>query len=177
MENLFGDTPVEDPVESGPTVRMATPRQEEYISKLLAKKEWEHLPKRIHALASVEVHTFDEAREMIDALKSCNWKDTDPPEGIHFLNGTVFKVQVAHQGSGRKYAKRLFVGKDPEETHWDYIGRAGEFELLSESTLMSLKEAKKFGQLYGVCCVCGAVLTDEVSIERGIGPICERKGF
>ena len=69
------------------------------------------------------------------------------------------------------------MGKDPEETHWDYIGRAGEFELLSESTLMSLKEAKKFGQLYGVCCVCGAVLTDEVSIERGIGPICERKGF
>jgi hypothetical protein len=37
---------------------------------------------------------------------------------------------------------------------------------------MSLEEAKAFGRLYGVCVRCGATLTDEQSIEAGIGPVC-----
>ena len=40
---------------------------------------------------------------------------------------------------------------------------------------MSLADAKKFGALYGTCCVCGRTLTDEVSIEAGIGPVCAQK--
>ena len=29
-----------------------------------------------------------------------------------------------------------------------------------------------FGKATGVCCICGRLLTNEWSVERGIGPIC-----
>lgn len=32
--------------------------------------------------------------------------------------------------------------------------------------------AKAYGKAYGVCCVCSRTLTNDGSIERGIGPIC-----
>lgn len=32
-----------------------------------------------------------------------------------------------------------------------------------------------FGKLTGTCCICGRLLTNEVSVERGIGPICADK--
>lgn len=37
---------------------------------------------------------------------------------------------------------------------------------------MSFAEAQKFGRLYGTCAVCGRTLTNETSIDRGIGPVC-----
>ena len=42
---------------------------------------------------------------------------------------------------------------------------------------MTLEEAKEFGKLYGICCRCAAILTDENSIREGIGPICAQKGW
>lgn len=35
--------------------------------------------------------------------------------------------------------------------------------------------AEAYGKETGVCCVCNAALTNKVSIERGIGPICAEK--
>lgn len=35
--------------------------------------------------------------------------------------------------------------------------------------------AEAYGKETGVCCVCNAPLTNKVSIERGIGPICAEK--
>ena len=43
---------------------------------------------------------------------------------------------------------------------------------LSTETVMDLQAAEDYGRQWGVCCVCGAVLTNPESIERGIGPIC-----
>lgn len=37
--------------------------------------------------------------------------------------------------------------------------------------------AKAYGQRFGACSICGRELTDPVSIERNIGPICESKFF
>jgi len=42
---------------------------------------------------------------------------------------------------------------------------------------MTVDEAARYGRLYGRCMVCGRTLTDEGSIERGIGPICASKGW
>lgn len=106
---------------------------------------------------------------------------TEPPEGIHLLDGVIYKVQVAVHGSGQLYAKVLTepsYGTDYQagvyDSKWtfEYLGRKGAFWKLSESTLMTLEQAKEFGKLYGMCCVCGATLTDERSIEAGIGPVC-----
>ncbi len=102
---------------------------------------------------------------------------SEPPEGIHLHDGVVFKVQVAHQGSGRLYAKRLRpeLAEDARTAGaWEYVGRE-PFAHLSEVTLLGLEQAKELGRLYGVCVRCGALLTDEDSIARGIGPVCAEK--
>ena len=40
-----------------------------------------------------------------------------------------------------------------------------------------LGEAVRYGKLRGACACCGRTLTDPVSIERGIGPICAEGWF
>lgn len=87
------------------------------------------------------------------------------PEGLHSVDGAVFKVQTSK--SGNRYANRL-VG-----TSWDY--EPGAIRLLSADTLMSLDEAKAYGKDTGVCCCCGKTLTNPESIEAGIGPVCASK--
>lgn len=44
--------------------------------------------------------------------------------------------------------------------------------MLAEFEADPLAAAKKYGKLSGRCCSCGRDLTDPVSIEQGIGPIC-----
>lgn len=93
----------------------------------------------------------------------------------------IYKVQKAVHGSGNMYAKKLTV---VERTHWSFNGTQSQvFEAVFEfapgairkiqpSWRLSLEEAKAFGALYGICVQCGRTLTDEKSIEAGIGPIC-----
>lgn len=77
----------------------------------------------------------------------------------------VFKVQRAVHGSGHLYAKELTDGKFTyAHGALPLIGRYGR--------PMTIDEAREYGRLYGVCAVCGATLTDEKSIEAGIGPVC-----
>ena len=44
-------------------------------------------------------------------------------------------------------------------------------------TKLTEDTAAKLGKLYGTCVICNRRLTDEQSIERGIGPICLEKGW
>lgn len=96
-------------------------------------------------------------------------------EGMHRTpDGGIYKVQVAVHGSGHEYAKKLTDGAGTKSGYgFEYA--PGAIKLLSDATRMSLEEAKEFGRLYGVCCVCAATLTDEGSIAAGIGPICSGK--
>lgn len=172
-ENPFAEAPVEELASDAPRERMASEKQEAFIQKLIGERDTDQLGPDELLLARKREHTFNEARTIIDVLLQLPVVDRDPPEGIHFINDTVYKVQVAHQGSGKKYAKKLIVGSEQGADGWLYVGRDKTFHQLSDDTLMTLEQAKKFGRLYGMCCVCGATLTDETSIERGIGPICE----
>ena len=75
--------------------------------------------------------------------------------------------QAVH-GSGRLYAKRL--------TAEGFVYVAGALRrLATEGRPMTADEGRQYGQLYGVCCRCGAQLTDEESIARGMGPVCASK--
>lgn len=78
--------------------------------------------------------------------------------------GDIFKVQRSRE-SGNLYAKRLDLIEG-------FIYEAGAVRLLKPSDRMTLDDAKAFGVQYGICCVCGALLTNEVSVAEGIGPIC-----
>lgn len=90
-------------------------------------------------------------------------------------DGTVYKVQIAKQGSGRLYAKQLTEHKTEDGSSWSFEYASGAIHRLTPADKMSLEQAQEFGKLYGVCCRCAADLTDEESIARGMGPICAGK--
>lgn len=87
--------------------------------------------------------------------------------GLYSFEGTIVKVQEnrAHTGV---YAKRLNT-----ETGEYELARGLQFKVTDKLTLA---EATKIYQanhaLSGQCLACGRELTDEYSMEVGIGPIC-----
>lgn len=109
-------------------------------------------------------------------------------------DGRIYKVQRAVHGSGKMTCKLLVVerecpghestdgpignvvfcdgtcGNGEANIYFEYQGLASRF--VSADERMTLEEAKEFGAIYGVCCVCAATLTDEKSIAAGIGPVC-----
>lgn len=111
-------------------------------------------------------------------------------EGMHRLDGEIYKVQRAVHGSGNLYAKHLVLSDqgcslgcghvacghdDPTRYSVTFTYAPGVIYRLSEDSRMSLDEAKEFGSLYGTCMVCGRTLTNEESIEAGIGPVCAQR--
>jgi hypothetical protein len=91
--------------------------------------------------------------------------------------GDIFKVQVAHHGSGRPYAKKLVALEEPRvkgkktfSHEFTYV--PGLIGRIQAAWKMTKEEAQEWGRLYGSCCKCGAILTDERSIAAGIGPVC-----
>jgi hypothetical protein len=106
-------------------------------------------------------------------------------EGMWKLGDRIIKIQIAHHGSGRLYGKELMLGRvreyrsegpvDVVTHHWERL--VGAVRILREQggRKMTLEEAIQFGRLYGFCCRCGTILTDENSIEAGIGPVCAEK--
>jgi hypothetical protein len=93
-------------------------------------------------------------------------------DGWYKVGDDIFKVQKAVHGSGQLYAKRLVVS-GPGEAEWVY--EPGMVRRLTADQRLSVEDAAAFGRLYGICAVCGTTLTDESSIERGIGPVCIKR--
>lgn len=94
--------------------------------------------------------------------------------------GEIFKVQIAYHGSGKLYAKKLVELETPEtkrgkEHRYEFVMARGAIMTLKPEWRLSIEDAAEFGRLYGCCIRCGTVLTDEASIERGIGPDCAKK--
>lgn len=132
-----------------------------------------------------------EARPSAQPVTATNSQVTK--DGI-YLNpdtGEIFKVQFNRaQGDGRRlYAKRLLLDNPytgatrttgildiPKEqahewqTRWDY--QAGLLGKIRPEWRMTLAEAAQFGALYGRCMRCHRELTNEISIELAMGPIC-----
>ncbi len=107
-------------------------------------------------------------------------------------DGVIYKVLEARQGSGRLYAKRLILTTcedgpacpHPTVTdehgvhrHGHFTYQAGAVHTLTADMRLPRDEAVAFGKLYGVCVRCGADLTDEKSIRRGLGPWCAGQEF
>jgi len=169
----------EAPKPTGPVGPPASPKQLGFLASLVQERDIETLNGNLYerafdlATGSDKAITKNEASALISALLiapkvgNVTTGSAEPPEGIHLAGDQIFKVQVAHHGSGKKYAKQL----NKNSGSFDYVGRA-PFGQLSEETLMTLAQAKEFGHLYGMCIKCGRTLTDEGSIAAGIGPIC-----
>jgi hypothetical protein len=113
-----------------------------------------------NAVAAIVVDMPEETRAPAPAIEPAT-------EGMYLFDGRVFKVQRAVHGSGHLYAKEL------DGTRFEYA--PGMMRKLNSSHKMTLDQAKEYGALYGVCCQCGRTLTNEASIEAGIGPVCATK--
>lgn len=98
-------------------------------------------------------------------------------EGFYLHEGKIYKVQRAVHRSGHLYAKMLVLERrsegDRRGAGWVYV--KGVVNKLHQDLRMTEEEAAAFGKLYGICCICGTQLNNEVSIERGIGPVCAKK--
>lgn len=94
-------------------------------------------------------------------------------EGIHRISGDrIVKVQRGRE-SGNLYAKLLVVTEtDDGEYDGEFLYAPGLIVECSAETALSLDDARAYGALYSVCCVCAARLSDEDSIALGIGPVC-----
>lgn len=133
--------------------------------------------------------TRNAASKVIDALFDLPKKavqrhfNVELEDGMYKKGDVIYKVQRAVHGSGHQYAKKLcYFDPDGHEARqagtggsWEFIYQQGAINTLMPDEKMSLEEAQEFGRIYGVCCRCGATLTDENSIEAGIGPVCATK--
>jgi hypothetical protein len=175
--------------------RGATREQVEFLRVLWARKmETGNAELAAAFETKLTTFTFDQASKVIGQLNSL--ADRAAPaaaqaagsapaakvtEGMYIApDGTIFKVQVAHHGSGKLYAKQLVQMDTPrevrgKEVRFEFVYAAGSISRIQPEWRMTREQGKEFGDLYGACCRCGTVLTDELSIERGMGPTCYSK--
>ena len=103
---------------------------------------------------------------------AANLRETSPSAeapGVYWTDGTLYKVQIS-KSSGRPYAKREAPGSS-----WEYA--PGVIYSLKACDLLTLDQAKAYGRATGVCVCCGRDLSDPVSVEAGIGPVCEARWY
>ena len=81
------------------------------------------------------------------------------------VEGVIYRIHCSM--AGRLYTKRL----TDSGTSFVYDA-SGMQKVRTNGTKLTLEEAKEFGKRTGQCCVCAKTLTNPVSIEAGIGPIC-----
>lgn len=97
-------------------------------------------------------------------------------KGLYLVDGDVYKVQIAVHGSGKPYAKKL----DFQTGKFEYAN--GAIYNVNFRAPMTKEEAQEIAKKYrsnveleSYCFICGLPLTDETSMDRGIGPICWSK--
>lgn len=84
---------------------------------------------------------------------------------LYELDGEIYRT--VRSGQGNLYAK-IWDG-----TGWAYA--AGAIRHLRPEHRMTVERAKELSVRFGRCIRCGALLTAEESVERGIGPVCITK--
>lgn len=86
-----------------------------------------------------------------------------------YLYGAGVAEVVRNQAGTRLYAKIL----DVHTGRWNYA--AGVVNRLKPEDRLTLEQAAALGKKWHRCMVCGRELTNDDSIDRGIGPICLTK--
>lgn len=188
------DKLIDRPIKAGVPVKLASEKQINFLRKLIDEKAWELAGGEDYA-PIVNVQTGEpvsakSAGEAITWLLTLARKPVettttvDLESGIYLHDGQVFKVYT-NQARTRMLAKLLVLPEgwvdlsrnereaSDSQPQWIYQGVASRFVKADEK--MTLEQAKEFGAIYGVCSNCGRLLTNEDSIEAGLGPICRNK--
>lgn len=140
----------------------ATPKQVAFIRSLMSERTYAES-------VDFDALTSATASRLIGALLQAPLTSAPAIEiGMYrTADFAIYRVQASRE-TGNLYAKRLNItgGFDYEQ---------GAIRKLSASDKMTLDEAKAFGVETGLCCVCGAFLTDPKSVAVGIGPVCAKR--
>jgi hypothetical protein len=160
------------------TINPASQKQISFIESLAAERA---------QLVNVRNLTSRDASALITQLLAMPKKVLPPSKqsvteiGIYrSADGSVYKVQESKQ-SGNLYAQKLTpIGGDRlNETgatvHWTFVYAPGAIKSLTPADRLTLEQAKAFGIKYGVCIVCGRLLSDAKSVANGIGPVCGKR--
>jgi len=148
----------------------ASERQVSYLTALLNDRVCD-TARRDETLAKIRLGDLDKttASGMIDMLlraPKVRAVEAAPrvelEQGMYMREGKVYRVKRSE--AGHLYASEL-VG-----TKFQFA--RGMMRVLTADDRLTLEQAKEYGVQYGVCCVCGRLLTNEVSVAEGIGPIC-----
>lgn len=156
----------------------ATENQIDYLRSLLASRKVD-ADYRADLESRLADGILDKGRasDAISALrvapKAAAPSKPNVEEGMYRKGGVIFRVHRSRE-SGNLYAKRLeldLLSNDKPR----FVYAKGAVMALSCDDKMSRDDAKAFGVETGICCVCGAFLTDEKSVSEGIGPVCAKR--
>lgn len=163
-------------------------KQLNFVAKLVKERDLALLSPKDRADAeSVDLLDRREVSKLIDVLlkapkvtvlaKKTPYQKPLEVGMYHTNTGEILRVYLG-QHSGQPLVKRVVLSGEKYE--YEYVGSAHRV-LRGESVLggvvcerMSLDEAKNWGRMTGHCIVCGRQLDDPESVDKGIGPVCEK---
>lgn len=91
----------------------------------------------------------------------------------YYVHGDTFVCVKWNRAKTGQYATTW------DGSGWEYDGRESRKIVADvkagKLSLMTPEDAKRFGDLYGVCFKCSRTLTDPESIAQGYGPVCAGK--
>lgn len=125
--------------------------------------------------------TTEALDNLMASLKQASAKGLKKP-ALRFEGFTVTMAGAASKNAGGLYLKDggVYLGKivDGKLTaSWEAKRVDGLLDRIAAAMVDPVEAARAYGKRTGHCSCCGRLLTDPVSVEKGIGPICEENFF
>lgn len=148
-------------------IRMASERQVSFITTLVDERAYGEVID-FATLTSENASTL--ITNLLAMKKVVDGREVAPLKLGVYCNpkGVIYRIHKSRE-TGALYAKMF----DIEEMAFVYA--PGAVRTLTAEMKMTLEEAKRFGVETGICCLCGAYLTDAKSVAEGIGPVCAKR--
>lgn len=152
-------------------------RQVEVLQGMMAKTEASRAARAAERAAAVE--SIGEVARIVDLFSTAFSSGLKRPK-LRFSEGLEINRAPDHgKNAGYLYVKvgGEYAGKISPDGRWMPVRSApqGLGDQLRAIAKDPAGQGKLYGQQTGSCCCCGRELTNQESIELGIGPICMEK--
>lgn len=171
-----------------------TPTEVADLALWLSKQTWSSFAQSLAGyyakhgkLSDKQIASAQSMRSKVEAREATRTPRTTAPvvgQGIYIVTTddgeVVYRVEPS-KSSGNLYAKRLVEGVS--ESDWGWAYERGGIYTVSQAVAngtgrqLSETEASAYGKRTGRCICCGALLTNDLSIDLGIGPVCRKRWF
>ena len=165
-----------------------TDKQQAFIRRLLDERDIpDELETRLLDRLDGDPIPVNQASDIIDWLLKQPYKEqpvrtdgldlTGVPEGRYAVGDRFFKIDAPEAGkwAGWVFVKEGSQYKEPTRFGSQRPGNTyyGEHaDLLATVVDNPVAAAQEYGRQTGNCAVCGRSLEDDVSVARGVGPVC-----